>query len=90
MPPTARHRTTALEIVLPRIGRTTLGRDRLAHPRLDRPARRFLKGRDPDAYVASNMFLDEDGNPKANRSPDCMVCLGVVGQSYQRGRSRHG
>ncbi len=31
-----------------------------------------------DAYVASNMFLYyEQGNPKANRAPDCMVILGV-------------
>ncbi len=37
----------------------------------------FLKDR-PDAYVASDMFLYyEQGNPKAVRAPDCMVCLGV-------------
>lgn len=33
---------------------------------------------DRDAYVAANMFLYyEQGNPKANRAPDCMVILGV-------------
>jgi Uma2 family endonuclease len=33
---------------------------------------------DRDAYVAANMFLYyEQGNPKANASPDCMVILGV-------------
>ena len=31
-----------------------------------------------DAYVAGNMFLYyEQGNPQANRAPDCMVILGV-------------
>ena len=33
---------------------------------------------DRDAYVAANMFLYyERANPRANRSPDCMVILGV-------------
>jgi Uma2 family endonuclease len=33
-----------------------------------------------DSYVASDMFLYyEEGNPKANRSPDTMVILGVDG-----------
>jgi len=36
-----------------------------------------LRGR-ADSYVASNMFLYyEEGNPRANRSPDVMVILGV-------------
>jgi Uma2 family endonuclease len=38
-----------------------------------------------DAYVAANMFLYyEQGNPRANRSPDCMVALGVVGKHERR------
>ena len=33
---------------------------------------------DRNAYVAANMFLYyEQGNPRANRAPDCMVILGV-------------
>lgn len=44
----------------------------------------FLEGRE-DAYVASNMFLYyEEGNPQANRSPDCMVCLGVAGNHIRK------
>ena len=39
----------------------------------------------PDVYVAANMFLYfEEGNPKANRSPDCMVSFGVRGNHERR------
>ena len=39
----------------------------------------------PDVYVAANMFLYyEEGNPKAHRSPDCMVILGVRGNHPRR------
>jgi hypothetical protein len=37
----------------------------------------LFAGRD-DVFIASNMFLYyEEGNPKANTSPDCMVIFGV-------------
>jgi len=39
----------------------------------------------PDVYVAANMFLYyEEGNPKANRSPDCMVIMGARGNHPRR------
>jgi len=39
----------------------------------------------PDVYVAANMFLYyEEGKPKAHRSPDCMVMLGVRGNHPRR------
>jgi Uma2 family endonuclease len=44
----------------------------------------YLQSR-TDAYVAANMFLYyERGNPRANRSPDCMVILGVDGNLRRR------
>jgi Uma2 family endonuclease len=44
---------------------------------LHQALKRHLKER-PDAYVASDMFLYyERGNPRANKSPDVMVILGI-------------
>ena len=47
------------------------------HPRPD-ASRCSVDAIGADAYVAADMMLYyEEGNPKAIRSPDCMVVLGV-------------